>query len=202
MAADVDALLQAPTDATPGQLSGAAFARGLHLAPSAAERFVETITLDEAARSMLEAAGLRPLQQELRKRVPPPAVTEGTLPQPGTTVGGDALLGPQPGMGMVEVEAAALEQLEEEQADDDDDDDGGGGGGGGGEGGGGSDDGDSDAAFEASLVGLDPAECRKRKRRRYQAAHKRRRRKERGGLPDDKSKGDGGRGQRRRASAQ
>lgn len=113
-AADVDAVLGTPADATGQQLSDAAFARGLHVSPAAAERFVTTVTADEAARTALAAAGYRELQQQLRTRVPPPAVMEAPRPQLGQPVGGDELPGPQPGMALQLVEAPQLEAMADE----------------------------------------------------------------------------------------
>ena len=126
-AADVDALLAAPHDATATELSSTAFERGLLMAPARAESLVETIEADEAARVALEEAGYRELQQQLRTRVAPPAVAEATLPQRGDDVqGGAALPGPQPGMAPQVVEAAELDEMEDGediQGDADDDDD-------------------------------------------------------------------------------
>lgn len=112
-AADVDALLGAPADATGEQLSELAHDRGLQLTPAAAEKFVETSLADERARVALEEAGYRELQAQLRVHVPPPQVRDAALPQLGQTVGGDALPGPQPGMQTQELEPAELEPMEE-----------------------------------------------------------------------------------------
>ena len=135
-AADVDAVLREPADATGQQLSNTAFARGLHMSPPRAERFVTAVTQDEAARRALAEAGYLELQQTLRTRVPPPAVAEAPRPQLGPPAdGGDALPGPQPGMALMEVEEAVLEAAEgagDFDGGDDDGDVGGGGGGGGG----------------------------------------------------------------------
>ena len=60
-AEDVDALLAMPAGATPAQLSATAFARGLHMPPAAAEKFVDAVAIDEASRRALEER-LRELQ--------------------------------------------------------------------------------------------------------------------------------------------
>eukprot|EP00966_Prymnesium_polylepis_P052135 1207226-Prymnesium_polylepis.1 len=105
----------APADATPAQLSDAAFARGLQLPAAAAERFVENALSDEAARVALADAGCRELQQQLRTRVAPPQVTEATMPQRGETAGSGALPGPQPGMATQELQPAQLEAVVEQE---------------------------------------------------------------------------------------
>ncbi len=123
-AGDVDALMGArpPTandqDAagvTAEQLNEVAWTRGLHLPTANAERWMEEVTTDEAARVMLNDEGYAGLQQQLRTRVDPPAVMEATVPPVGQANGADDLPGPQPGMGMQVVEAAQLEPMEEEE---------------------------------------------------------------------------------------
>eukprot|EP00966_Prymnesium_polylepis_P310271 7168651-Prymnesium_polylepis.1 len=105
-------------DATPAQLSDAAFARGLQLPTAAAERLVENALSDEAARVALADAGYRELQQQLRTRVAPPQVTEATMPQRGETAGSGVLPGPQPGMAAQELQPAQLEAVAEEEEEE------------------------------------------------------------------------------------
>lgn len=79
-AMDVDALLShtAPHNSTGQELSDIAFERRLQLSAAAAtERWAEMREKDEAVRLQLALTNYRELQQQLRVRVAPPAVTEG-----------------------------------------------------------------------------------------------------------------------------
>lgn len=87
---------------------GVAFARGLHLLPSKAEKLAAEAAAEERARLALEEANYRRLQQQLRTRIEPPAVREAPPLQRGQTVGSDELPGPLPGMATQAVEAAQL----------------------------------------------------------------------------------------------
>ena len=107
-ASDVEMLLAQPRDATPAQLSDTAFARGLHLPPSRAEKLAAEAAAEERARLALEEANYRRLQQQLRTRVEPPALREAPPPQLAQAVGGDELPGPLPGMATQAVEPAQL----------------------------------------------------------------------------------------------